>query len=604
MRHTKKNRKHPRNGINKQRFSKKGGDFGILRGFVNAKDALKSGISSAKDAVTTGVRSAATTVTNKIDSATSAFQNTPIGKLNWALKMRNPNTVTAETINVPGITSDEYFKIQWKKNTDAISLDGLEALLKLATEFLSKNENNNKTVFDEYKGDLNILRRVIDNYKSTENKENNQEMENKNDANLVQEKINDFNINRGSKTADDIKEKLFKFVLEKGNKSHLIEFSTNFKFLKDFDYEDKFKDGTTPLLAAASNKSPEILNHILTDKEIKDNISFEKDSNNNTVLHIACTNNNPNILKVLFTKMNTQQGGDGWFSSSKKQDKPGNVFKPNAIDDETFNKITSLINEKNNADELPIDIICKKPITEINGEAIKLLVDNGSKFFEANKLLSEKLKTLDNEINAINGEINKQTVKVSAKTNSLNKDKSQKEVEKQKYQEVIKPITDKINSIKESEKENIIKIEANKQKAMNIALKLTNKQTNPPSTFVLDDFVEGSTIRTTPKTKATFDFFTKNPTQDQLEYFKKESEAQLYLIPDQVIDKIIEQYPSQGDKERTIDPNYDNTITAIVEMNPVMKDTTTDKSLLPPPQQGGRHRVTKRLQHNLRRYKL
>jgi hypothetical protein len=59
MRHTKKNRKQLRNSKNKQRFSKKGGDFGrILTGFQGANDALKSSISSAKKAVTSGVSSA------------------------------------------------------------------------------------------------------------------------------------------------------------------------------------------------------------------------------------------------------------------------------------------------------------------------------------------------------------------------------------------------------------------------------------------------------------------------------------------------------------------------------------------------------------------
>lgn len=596
MRHTKKNRKQRRNGKNKQRFSKKDGGFGgFLRGFQRAKDALNTGISSAKNAVTSGVSSAASTVTDKFSNATSEFQNTPLGKLNWALQMQKPNTVTADIVNK--IQPDQYNKIKWKSNEAAISLEGLKVLKNLAKTFLNSNMKNEKLV-ELYSDDGKLLNTLIENYKLPENKN---EMKNANDADELKGKLLEFNINKDEKTEDDIKE-FFKLILQKGNKSHLIDFSKNFEFLKDFNYEDKFKDGTTPLLVAASNKSPEILNYILTDKEIKDNISFDKDSNNNTVLHIACTNNNPNILKVLFIKVNTQQGGVSWFGSIK-ENKQGNVFKPIAIDDEKFNRIVSLINEENNANKLPIDIICEKPITEINGEAIKLLVDNGSKFFEANKLLSEKIKMLDNNINAINGEIKSQSVKVSTKTNSLNKDKSQKEVEKQKYQEVIKPITDKINSIKESEKENIIKIEANKQKAINIALKLTN--TKETKNFVLDDFVEGSTIRTTPKTASPLEFFKQTPTQQQLDYFKKESEAQLYLILDQVIDKIIEQYPSQGDKERTIDPNYDNTITAIVEnpleMNPI---TITGENIPPPVVQGGRRRVTKRLQHNLRRYKL
>jgi len=630
MRHTKKNRKQRRNGRNKKRFSKKGGDFGILRTFQGAKDALKSGISSTKNAVTSGVSSAASAVTNKFNSATSALQNTPLGKLNWDLKMRKPNTVTANTINVHGIKAEEYNKIQWKGNEAAISLDGLEKLFSLAKEYININ-NTNQNLVNTYIKDVNTLRNLIKQYKPADNnKVNNEEIETKNIANEINNTFNDFILNKDDKTVDDIKE-FFKLILQKGNKTQLIDFSKNFEFFKDFNYEDKFKDGTTPLLVAASNKSPEILNYILTDKEIKDNISFDKDSNNNTVLHIACTNNNPNILKVLFTKVNRQQGGDGWFGS-KNPINQGNVFKPIAIDDETSNKIASFINEENNANKLPIDIICEKLITEINGEAIKLLVDNGSKFFKANKLLSEKIKMLDNEINAINGEIKSQSVKVSAKTNNFNKDKSQKEVEKQKYQEVIKPITDKINSIKESEKENIIEIKANKQKAMNIALKLTN--TKESKNFALDDFVEGSTIRTTPKTAGVIYFFTPTPTQDQLDYFKKEYEAQLYLILDQVIDKIIEQYPSQGDKERTIDPNYDNTITAIDDNSEdktvysKMKTfelpsvDTTDNNTTPNskniktfelspvdnttlnPKQGGRRRVTKRLQHNLRRYKL
>ena len=620
MRHTKKNRKQRRNGKNKQRFSKKGGDFGILRGLVNTKDAFKSGISSVKDAVKSGVSSAATTVTNKINSATSAFQNTPLGKLNWALKMRNPNTVTAETIN--GITLEEYNKIQWKDNEKAISSDGLEALLQLASEYARVKDK-------KYITDVKTLKtlkasKLLDN---KVNNVNNEEIETKNIANEIERISNIYVLNQDPNAEDNIKgdiKELFKLILQKGNKTQLIDFSKEFTFFKDFDYEEKFNDNTTPLLVAASNKSPEILNHILTDKEIKDNISFEKDSKNNSVIHVACTNNNPNILKVLFTKANTQTGGDGWFSSSKIQDKPVNVFKPNAIDDEIFDKITSLINEKNNADELPIDIICDKPITKINGESIKLLLDNGSKFFEANKLLSGKLKTLDNEINAINGEINKQTVKVSVKTNSLKNQISQKEVEKQKYQEVIKPITDKINSIKESEKENIIKIDANKQKAMEIALKITNTKFPPVSSlfgtagspFVLADFTDGSTILNTPKTKSGILDTKQYPTQDQLDYFKKESEAQLYLIPDKVIDKILELYPSQSDKERTIDPNYDNTITAIVETKPVqtnsetnpetdLKDTKIETNENTPQLvQGGRRRVTKRLQHNLRRYRL
>lgn len=616
MRHTKKNRKQTRNGKNKQRFSKKGGYFGrILRGFQGAKDALNTSISSAKNAVTSGVSSAASTVTDKFSNATSAFQNTPLGKLNWALQMRKPNTVTEETIKNSGITSAQYNKIQWKTNEAAISLNGLETLFSLAKEYINNNKDD-KNLVNTYIKDVNTLRNLIKQYKPADNnKVNNEEIETKNIANEINDTFNDFILNKDDKTEDDIKE-FFKLILQKGNKTQLIDFSKNFEFFKDFNYEEKFKDGTTPLLVAASNKSPEILNYILTDKEIKDNISFDKDSNNNTVLHIACTNNNPNILKVLFTKVNTQQGGDGWFGSNNPVNQ-GNVFKPIAIDDETSNKIASFINEKNNDKHLPIDIICEKPITEINGEAIKLLLDNGSKFFEANKLLSEKIKMLDNEINALNGEIKSQSVKVSAKTNSLNKDKSQKEVEKQKYQEVIKPITDKINSIKESEKENIIKIDANKQRAMNIALKITNTKFPPVSSiitagspFVLADFTDGSTILSTPKTKSGM-FDTKQyPTQDQLDYFKKESEAQLYLIPDQVIDKIIEQYPSQSDKERTIDTTYDNTTSAIVETKPVqtnpdLKDTTTDTSILPPPLvQGGRHRVTKRLQHNLRRYRL
>lgn len=612
MRHTKKNRKQRRNGKNKQRFSKKGGDFGgILRGFVNAKNALNTGFSSAKDAVKSRVSSAASTVADKFSNVKSVFQNTPTGNLNWDLQMRKPNTVTADTINSYGINSDQYNEIQWKTNEVAISKDGLIALHDLAKTFL-RNNIENDALIDKYSNDGTILTNLIDNYKPAENTENKNEMENANDAVDFKRKFKEFKIH--DKTKDEIKD-FFKLILKTGNKSHLIEFSTIFVFLTNFDYEEKFKDGTTPLLVAASNKSPEILNYILTDKEIKDNISFDKDSDDNTVLHIACKNNNPNILKVLFTKVNTQTGGGGsWFSSAKKQD---DVFKPIAIDDETSNKIVSLINEKNIAEELPIDIICKKPITEINGEAIKLLVDNGSKFFEANKLLSEKIKMLDNEINALNGEIKSQKVRVSSKTNSLNIDKSQKEVEKQKYQEVIKPITDKINSIKESEKKNIIEIEANKQKALEIALKLTNTKYPPVpsmitagSPFVLTDFTDGSTILTTPKPTPGIFNTKRNPTQDQLDYFKKESEAQLDLIPDQVIDKILEQYPSQGDKERTIDSNYDNTITAIVETklvqtNSDLKDTKIEANKPPPPLvQGGRRRVTKRLQHNLRRYKL
>jgi len=541
MRHTKKNRKQRRNGKNKKRFSKKHiGGLGLAD--------LANAINKTKDYV---------------GNTTKAISelNSPLSILNRQLK--SGQNVGASKINT--VNSLEYNKIEWKwKNPNNnynievrpyVTLDGVEALLNKANEYLNSKPYESA----EIGKDIALLTDRINELKELGKKTDNTPIEDMLSTKLIRLDVG---------VSDDELKEMFIEILTTGGVNHLTLFKTKAKKIINFD-DFTNNDGDTAFMMIASNPNPELLSYVLDPKnEIKNKINFGTNKKNGqNILHIAANNKNPKIMQIIFDE------------TAGIKDK---IIENGFINPKTNNEYKNL----------PIDILCNnnENIGEEYIENIKLLIDNRSNFYTAYDIIKTKI----NDFTLLT-----KSAATDAKKMELNN-------KLQNYIEIM--------NIFDIKKDQII-TECSKSlesKYKNEAVKQTIIEMNKGRWMKLNE--NNGREQITETEKPTFDSVFTTKLKDLI---KNDTDVFKNYPCDLVIDDNVEDttfYPKMKKFELLPVTTHTNSnkigISSSSNTNsnkmkkfelPLVKTTDNTKPNL---KQGGRRRVTKRLQHNLRRYKL